>query len=253
MSFSVCGGTAYPVHPCRPPAAPRASSSAACRASCSSTIQSSTLNSNLGIVLYGAFAVHFGFITTAGNSSVNAAVADAYNAVKTAVQQGPGRKPDAMLLFDCTGRKDRLTNAGLPRELDTIRLAAGAGVPLVGCYCYGEIGKAEDSARPVGLGLSISACALFSDTLQASTRISVVPPDCQAFFALCDGAIRIRPPFDSYWSMRMVSSNGGTIMARRIRGSMQTVIPAANLAAGAYVVQLISGDSRIIRPLIVAR
>jgi hypothetical protein len=212
-----------------------------------------TLNSNLGILLYGAFAAHFGFVTTAGNSSINAAVADGYNAAKTAVQQGPGRKPDAMLFFDCTGRRDRLTNAGLPRELDTLKLAAGAGVPFMGCYCYGEIGKANDAARPVGLGLSISACALFSDTLQSSTLISAARPVREALFALRDGAIRIQPPFDSHWSLRVLSSNGGTIMAQRIDGGLQTVVPAAHLAAGRYVMQLVGKDSRIIRPLVVAR
>jgi hypothetical protein len=214
---------------------------------------SGTLNSNLGIVLYGAFAAHFGFVTTAGNSSINAAVADGYNAARTAVQQGPGRKPDAMLFFDCTGRRDRLSTAGLPRELDTLKLAAGTGTPFMGCYCYGEIGKANDGARPVGLGLSISACALFSDTLQASTLISIARPDQHAFFALCNGAIQLQPPFDAQWSMRVMSSNGSTVMAQRISGSMQTVIPAASLSAGTYVIQLMSGNSRINQPLVIAR
>jgi len=52
-----------------------------------------------------------------------------------------GKKPFAVLAFDCAGRKGKLKNVG--DELTAMQATLGKDVPLFGCYCAGEFGPAD--------------------------------------------------------------------------------------------------------------
>lgn len=54
-----------------------------------------------------------------------------------------GKKPFAVLAFDCAGRKGKLKNVG--DELAAMQAALGTEVPIFGCYCAGEFGPADET------------------------------------------------------------------------------------------------------------
>jgi hypothetical protein len=73
-----------------------------------------------------------------------------------------GKKPFAVLAFDCAGRKGKLKNVG--DELSAIQASLGRDVPLFGCYCAGEFGPADatdvDKSICYGRGWHVMITAL---------------------------------------------------------------------------------------------
>ena len=73
-----------------------------------------------------------------------------------------GKKPFAVLAFDCAGRMGKLDN--VEEELVAIQTALGKEVPLFGCYCAGEYGPADvegaDADTCYGQGWHVMVTAL---------------------------------------------------------------------------------------------
>jgi hypothetical protein len=217
---------------------------------------SGSVNTNMGVLLHGAFSAHFGYVTTAGTTSIDQAVRDGYNAAKTAVTQGPaGRKPDAMLFFDCTGRRTRLGgNTGLARELDTLRAAAGPNVPFSGIYCYGEIGKANDNTKAVGLHLSLSACALYAHTSQTSLAAAAPRHSAPEFTVRMSGTrLVVCPPFASQWTLQILTPTGAVVKTQPIGCQTAAAAAPVTLPCHRYVVRLSDGVVEMSRALPLVR
>jgi len=71
---------------------------------------------------------------------VSSAVGAAEEACADAIAQLGGLAPQALVAFDCTGRRRHLEEKGVQAEVDAIR-AAAHGAPVAGFYTYGEIAR----------------------------------------------------------------------------------------------------------------
>jgi hypothetical protein len=75
-------------------------------------------------------------LTVAGTEDI---VDGARASVSDALTRYPaGSSPEAALLYSCVVRRF-LLGTRTPRELDTVRSVVGAGTPVAGVYCMGEI------------------------------------------------------------------------------------------------------------------
>ena len=147
-----------------------------------STINGELLNrrtiesgANIGVLLYGRFSCGFGMVTGEHDDGygTNLWVAGADHATRTSVGERKGRIGLA-LAFDASGRYDQLGDE-LDQELFAIKDGLGEGALLSGTYGYGEMGRADNTSRAYGSGLSISMVTLAPDTVYpdvVSHRIS---------------------------------------------------------------------------------
>ena len=71
---------------------------------------------------------------------VDSAVRAAEEACADAISQLGGLAPQALVAFDCTGRRRLLEEDGVEAEVAAIR-AAAHGAPVAGFYTYGEIAR----------------------------------------------------------------------------------------------------------------
>jgi len=98
-------------------------------------------DSALALMLSGDFRV-----TLAGRKAMDndQVIATAGQAARESLSAATG-KPQAVLAFNCAGRRGKLKRPA--DELEAIQAALGKELPLFGCYCAGEVGPLDASEK----------------------------------------------------------------------------------------------------------
>jgi hypothetical protein len=102
-------------------------------------------DSAVALMLSGDFRVTLSGRKAMDNDQVIATAREAAAAALTA----PAGKPQAVLAFNCAGRRGKLKRPA--DELEAIQTALGKDLPLFGCYCAGEVGPLDASEKTPGV------------------------------------------------------------------------------------------------------
>ncbi len=102
-------------------------------------------DSAVALMLSGDFRVALSGRKAMDNDQV---IATAREAATQAMAASAG-KPQAVLAFNCAGRRGKLKRPA--DELEAIQTVLGKELPLFGCYCAGEIGPVDTSEKTPGV------------------------------------------------------------------------------------------------------
>lgn len=102
-------------------------------------------DSAVALMLSGDFRVALSGRKAMDNDQV---IATARQATAAALAAAAG-KPQAVLAFNCAGRRGKLKRPA--DELEAIQTALGKELPLFGCYCAGEVGPLDTSEKTPGV------------------------------------------------------------------------------------------------------
>jgi hypothetical protein len=102
-------------------------------------------DSGVALMLRGNFQVALAGRRATSNDRVIATAREAAAEARKTLKA----KPMAALAFNCAGRQGKLKN--IEDELAAIQDALGKGLPLFGCYCAGEMGPLDYSAKRPGV------------------------------------------------------------------------------------------------------
>jgi hypothetical protein len=117
-------------------------------------------DSAIAIVLKGDLSIGQSGRLAKSNDQV---ISTAKEGAQSALKELDGKKPVAILAYDCAGRMGKLDN--LSDEVEVIQTVVNPSVPIFGTYCAGEFGAADTTigdteAATVGRGWHVMFTAL---------------------------------------------------------------------------------------------
>jgi hypothetical protein len=116
----------------------------------------------MAVLVWGDFVAHAGMAIGTSSSTAAENLTQAGKATHSAIAGQPD-KAALCMIFDCDGRYGHLSGStALTSELDTFTTITGTGVPLMGTYGGGEMGRASDTSAAVGAAYSISVVGFFA-------------------------------------------------------------------------------------------